>query len=121
MKKIKLLSFLLFAIGVITFSSCSDDEPDPEPTPVETKTTYDGAAKIIVNANCAVSGCHVSGATIGSLEGYTDAKAFAEYGRLKGAINHEAGFSPMPKNGAKLSDTDIATLESWIDDGLLEK
>ncbi|NNJ54618.1 MAG: hypothetical protein HKP14_00720 [Bacteroidia bacterium] len=121
MKNIKLLSLLIFAISVITFSSCSDDDPDPEPTPVETKTTYDGAAKAVIDGNCATSGCHTSGAMIGSLEGYADANTFAGYGRMLGAVKHEMGYSPMPKNSAKLSDTDIATLESWINDGLLEK
>ena len=119
MKKINYLFLILLVIGLVTFNACSDNEPDPEPTPMA-KTTYNGAAKAILDGSCAVSGCHTSGASVGSLEGYSDAKAFAGFGRLLGAIKHEMNYSPMPKNSAKLSDADIATLESWINDGLLE-
>jgi len=82
--------------------------------------TYTADAAPVLDASCAVSGCHTSGAGIGSLEGYADAKKFAEGGRLVGVMKHESGFSPMPKNGDKLADDKIAAVEKWIADGLLE-
>mgnify|MGYP006945862244 CR=1 FL=1 len=121
MKNLKSYSFLLLALGLLLFNACTDDtkDPEPDPDPVD-KTTYTTDAAPILDASCAVSGCHASGASIGSLEGYADAKTFAEFGRIGGTINHEAGFSPMPKNGDKLSDDKIATIEKWIADGLVE-
>lgn len=107
------------ALGLFTFNACNDDTEDPAPEE-EPKTTYTADASVIINANCAVSGCHVSGAPVGSLEGYADAKAFAGFGRMLPAINHENGYSPMPKNQSKLSDADIAVMTKWVEDGLLE-
>ncbi|MGB1038999.1 MAG: hypothetical protein ACPGYY_10165 [Bacteroidia bacterium] len=125
MKNIKIYLTILLAFGVLTFSACSDDSADPAPDTTddntEEKYNYETHAAPILNNYCATSGCHVSGATIGSLEGYADAKAFAQYGRIMGTLNHEEGFSPMPKNQAKLSDVVISTIQKWIDDGLLEK
>jgi hypothetical protein len=43
----------------------------------------------------------------------------AQSGKLLGTINHAAGFSPMPKGGAKLSSCRIATIKKWIDAGML--
>jgi hypothetical protein len=123
MKNLKTYSLLLLASGLLLFNACTDDtdpEPDTDPDPVVVKLTYTADAAPILDASCAVSGCHISGATIGSMEGYADAKVFADFGRLGGTINHTDGFSPMPKNGDKLSDENIATLENWIADGLLE-
>ena len=119
MTNFKLYFVLLLALGLFTFVACNDDTEDPAPEE-EVKTTYTADAATILNANCAFSGCHASGAPVGSLEGYGDAKAFAGFGRMIPAVKHENGFSPMPKNQPKLSDADIATLEKWVEDGLLE-
>ncbi len=120
MKNLKIYSIFLLALGLVLFNACKDEEPTPDPDPVATEATYTKDAAPILNANCALSGCHVSGASVGSLEGYADAKAFAGFGKMLKAINHEAGVSPMPKNGAKLSDDKIASLEKWVADGLKE-
>jgi hypothetical protein len=40
-------------------------------------------------------------------------------GKLYGSIAHQAGFSPMPKNGAKLSDCEITQVQRWIAAGSL--
>ena len=70
-------------------------------------------------SGCTASNCHGS-STNRSMANYQDAKAFAEFGRLLGAIKHEAGFSPMPKGGSKLDACSIAKVEAWIDDGYPE-
>jgi len=36
---------------------------------------------------------------------------------LMGTIKHESGWSPMPKNGNKLSDCKIQKIDRWILDG----
>ena len=128
MKNLQSLLIVFTVIAFVSMQACKDNDP-VEPTPTDTtsndttnntKITYTADAAVILNASCAVSGCHVSGAAVGSLQGYADAKSFAGFGRMMGAVNHQTGFSPMPKNGTKLSDEKIATLQSWIDDGLLE-
>ncbi|MFY0643480.1 MAG: hypothetical protein JXR19_03365 [Bacteroidia bacterium] len=120
MKNIKLFSVFLLALGLVFFNSCKDEEEPTPGDPVETDATYTDDAAPILNASCAYTGCHVSGAMIGSLANYDDAKTFAGWGKLIPSVKHEAGVSPMPKNASKLSDDKIATLEKWIADGLKE-
>ena len=117
MNKIKFYLPILVFLGLFTLNSCSDDPVEPEPEP---KTTYIADVAPILNASCNFSGCHNIGAANGSVANYTDAKVFAEGDRLLGALKHEDGFSPMPKNNSKLSDDKIATIEQWIADGILE-
>jgi mono/diheme cytochrome c family protein len=65
-------------------------------------------------------GCH-SGATPSggvSLEDHADMVAAANSDRLMGAIRHEPGYSPMPQNGAKLSDCNITQIQKWINNGM---
>jgi hypothetical protein len=50
---------------------------------------------------------------------YAADKAMAQNGKLYGTIAHTAGFSPMPKGSAKLSNCQIATIKKWIDGGML--
>jgi hypothetical protein len=63
------------------------------------------------NANVSVSGI--------SLEGHANLIKKVSDGRLWGAINHMAGFTPMPQGGAKLSDCNISKIKAWIDAGAL--
>jgi mono/diheme cytochrome c family protein len=36
---------------------------------------------------------------------------------LVGNIRHDEGFNPMPDDGGKLSDCDIALIKAWVDAG----
>lgn len=79
--------------------------------------TYTGTVKPLVELKC--KGCHSGSAPSGGWDftTYTDLNTVALNGKLAGAINHSPGFSPMPKNGQKLSDCDINKIEMWIADG----
>ena len=65
--------------------------------------------------------CHSAAANFGNitLEGYQNLLKYVNDGALLGVVKHEAGYSPMPKNGAKLLDCEIAKIESWIELGAL--
>jgi hypothetical protein len=84
-----------------------------------TSVTYTSTIKSIVAANC--QGCHSSSAPSGGIDlsTYTGLKSKVTDGRLWGAISHLSGFSPMPKNGNKLSACEIAKFKIWIDGGAL--
>jgi hypothetical protein len=45
---------------------------------------------------------------------YAQLQAKAANGQLLGTLNHDPGYSPMPKGGAKLSDCDLAKLRQWV-------
>jgi uncharacterized membrane protein len=79
--------------------------------------TFSATIRNIISNKC--QGCHSgTGASGGiDLSSYSGVKAKVTDGRLWGAINHQPGFSPMPKNGAKLNDCEISQIRKWIDAG----
>lgn len=81
--------------------------------------SFSGAIRNIITNKC--QGCHSGLAASGGIDlsTYEGVKAKITDGRLWGAINHLAGFSPMPKNGAKLSECEITLIRRWIDAGSL--
>lgn len=78
---------------------------------------YSTAIKPLVEQYC--RGCHNSAAPSAgiALDVYDGIKAVALNGKLLGAIQHQQGFSPMPKGGAKLSDCQILQVKKWVADG----
>jgi hypothetical protein len=79
--------------------------------------TYAETVWPIVQGRC--FGCHNGPSPQGgiSLDNYENIVAVANTGKLMGSIKHEPGFSPMPQNGAKLSDCNITQIQKWINDG----
>jgi hypothetical protein len=84
-----------------------------------TNVTYTATIKPIVSLKC--QGCHSGSTPQGGIDlsTYAGVKAKVTDGRLFGAVNHLPGFSPMPKNGAKLSTCELAQIKKWIDAGAL--
>lgn len=78
---------------------------------------YSGAIRTLISNKC--QGCHSGTTPQGGIDlsAYDGVKAKVTDGRLWGAINHFNGFSPMPKNGAKLLDCEITQIRKWIDAG----
>lgn len=85
-----------------------------------TSITFSGNVWPIVNNKC--FGCH-SGSNPGGnifLRNYADVLTVAENGKLWGAVNHQAGYSPMPKNLPKLSECELAVFRIWMEEGSLD-
>jgi len=119
----KFIMGLLGVFAIIAISSC-DDEPDPVDMCDTTNMTYNSDIKEIFDSTCTFSGCHDMDAalTIGSLTSYDNAVAFVEFGRILGAINHEATFKPMPYpvGTTKMPQCNIDKITAWINDGTPE-
>jgi mono/diheme cytochrome c family protein len=81
--------------------------------------TYSGAVQSIMSNKCV--GCHNPSNLGGNIDlsTYTAVKAVGLNGKLYGSIAHQAGYSPMPKNAAKLSDCEITQVQKWISAGSL--
>ena len=79
--------------------------------------TYSGAVKSIMDNKCA--GCHNPSNLGGNIDVSTFAavRVVALNGKLYGSIAHQTGYSPMPKNAAKLSDCEIRQVQKWITAG----
>jgi uncharacterized repeat protein (TIGR01451 family) len=88
------------------------------PVPAAAKITYDHDVKPLLVASC--TPCHVSGGYQKKWDVYATAKS-----SITGIINRvsraqgSSGF--MPQGGPKMSDANIALLNQWVTDGLLEK
>jgi hypothetical protein len=64
-------------------------------------------------------GCHNGGAPSAgiALENYTQIKTTVDNGKLWGSINHNSGFSPMPKGMPKFNNCQLRAIEIWITNG----
>lgn len=81
--------------------------------------TFSAAVKPILDNKCA--GCH-NPANLGGnidLSTYASVRLVALNGKLNGSVSHQPGYSPMPKNAAKLSDCEIRQVQKWIAAGSL--
>ncbi len=124
MKKTTWVVVAMLCTTVIISASCSKSSEDKlssqTPTVCDTaNSTYTADVVPILQANC--YSCHGNGNVSGgvSLDNYNNVKSLAQSGDLLGVINHTPGYPPMPEGGAKLSDCDINTIKSWIDNGVL--
>ncbi len=119
MKKIAIILSLTVSAALSGCYYDNEEELYPD-TPAACGTTpasFSQDVAPILNNNC--MSCHSQAANMGNvdLEGHTKVKAYADNGRLYGALSHASGFSPMPKGGAKLNDCTLAIIKRWIDDG----
>ena len=115
MKYTGIIIFLLAAFS----QGCYYDKDLINPNAIcdTTTVTYSGSVKPILTAYC--TGCH-SGPNAPSnikLDAHASVKVVADNKKLLGTINHTAGFSPMPKNGTKLSECNIAKIRKWVTTG----
>ncbi|MBD2767101.1 c-type cytochrome [Hymenobacter sp. BT664] len=110
--------YLLAGLSATVLSlaaSCTYSHGNPDATPnpcgIDPQTvTFSGVVKPIFDANC--RRCHGSSSST-NLSDY-DAINRSSSEAILGTIEHAPNYSPMPKNGAKLSDCDIERIRMWI-------
>ena len=87
--------------------------------PCDTSNTTYATTVISLLQSSGCLGCHSGVSASGGirLDSYTNVKIQADNGRLFGAINHSAGYSPMPQGGNKMLACDIIKIKAWIDSG----
>jgi mono/diheme cytochrome c family protein len=129
MKKLIFKAVLMSLTVTLIFNGCkhSPDElagpsnPNIEP-PIDTlvcdssNVSYTGTVSPILDAYCI--SCHSGPTPSGALDftDYSDVAFVAQSGQLLGSLKHLDGFEPMPQNGDKLSNCEIALIEKWIND-----
>ena len=125
MKHLLKTSAILVAILSIAIACGGNEEDTPAPTPTPTPTdpncitesiTYNSHIKAIVNANCATSGCHVSGTGRANFTSYATLKAYADNGQIKQKVLVS---KTMPPNGS-LSTCQLNQIEAWLNAGAPE-
>lgn len=102
----------------LTLASCNKDDDDPVDCTGITPT-YTGEVKAILDASCALSGCHdaVTAQSGVNLSTYAAASAISQETRFVAVIQHRNGFTPMPFGGSKLPEETIQTLVCWVENG----
>jgi hypothetical protein len=81
--------------------------------------TYTRDIKPILNASCALSGCHTSyTAQAGiDLSNFNSASEASLQDRFLGSIQQKKGYRPMPQNAAQLSADKIQLITCWVQNG----
>ena len=79
--------------------------------------TFALSVKPIISNKC--QGCHSGANPQGGIDlsTYNGVKAKVNDGKLWGSVNWSAGFSPMPKNGNKLTGCELTKIQKWIAQG----
>ena len=119
----KIFARIIYISLVVHMISCTyhnEEELYPAGECDTTNVTYQATIVPIVSQNCYE--CHDANAPISGipLEGYSNIKSMIDAGRLIGAIRHQTGFSPMPKDRGSLPECDILKIEKWVSDGAPE-
>ncbi len=123
MKLLKYMIMLLFLAVIIGgLSSCKYDSEEDLYGIDDCDTdgvTYQDNILPILNRSC--TACHSGASPSGGvgLDNFDLVKISADNGSLLGSINHDSGFSPMPKGQDKLSECEIKQVKSWINNGML--
>jgi len=112
---------LLILVLVSAFSACSSDNEEELFNELEIKDiSFAEQILPLVESNC--YGCHsMANSSIGAgivLEGYDAIKAQIDADKFLQVLKSEDGVSPMPP-GIPLTDTQILTVETWINEGAL--
>jgi hypothetical protein len=125
MKKCLLISLSVLCLA--QFESCTKDKTAmpaasvPAVFKCDSTVTYTKYIAAIFNPNCAYSGCHAVQYPAGGvvLSDYNDCKLQVENNNLIGVVKHEFGYPPMPYplNSPPLSDSVIAIIQCWKDQG----
>ena len=112
----RIIKFVLIAM-TLGMTACYYDSEEglyPDTGCVTDNMSYTTHVAPILQRNC--YSCHSAAAYTANitLEGHAKLMQYVTSGELLGAINHKAGFSPMPQNASKLIACDIAKIEQWV-------
>lgn len=120
MNRVPLLcSILVLAMGAGVSGCNYENEEDLYPMNFcdTTNVGYSSTVLPIIQANCAIPGCHVSGGTgTGNFTTYAGLKGQVTNGRLIPSIEQASNAAAMPPSG-KLSDCEIAKIVIWVQQG----
>lgn len=113
-------------VGSLTvFCGCrhaDDDVVAPAPEACDTSAvTYSGRIVPIMQARCALPGCHVQGGNgTGNFTTYAGVLSQVQNGNLVSAVQRTAGAIPMPPDGSMIPACDIAAIVAWVNAGAPE-
>lgn len=121
-KPLSIIAITLVAVLLLTAPGCYYDKEEvlyPSTACDTAAVTYSMTVVPVLSANCI--SCH-GGSTPSAairLDTYAGVKQQVDNGRLLGSINQAVSYSPMPKDGTKLNNCNIAKIRIWVAGGSL--
>jgi len=109
------LTKLLLICGASFFSSCLFEKSDASSIDDCLEVTYSKNVVPIINAHCAIDGCHVAGFAPGDFTSFQVLYSKVENGSFELRVFE---LRIMPPNDS-LSDEELKTFQCWIDNGAL--
>lgn len=114
-----LTTTLMVILSIALFSCSNENEEDLMPTDErceEQPATLSGDIVPIINQNCAISGCHVSGTNRVNLSLaeniISNANLIKDY--------TESGYMPLQASGIELSEEEKDFIYCWVSEGALD-
>ncbi len=113
-----IITYVVLLIIINGFTGCLNDKAD-EITIRCDSTYYSTAIKPIFETKCAVAGCHVTGGAAPFI--FTDyGVVYTKRVAMKYRINLPVSHPDHMPQGDSLIPTDLAKLNSWLDQGALK-
>lgn len=124
MKKLTLFSVILLAGVGLFWVSCGKDDPDSthKVTCNGKTTTYNNYVKLLVEASCALGGCHDGSGTLGArdyrhIPGTTAIPVGLQSTLTDGTFEKNVLVENRMPRGGSLPDSILVRLECWFQDG----
>ncbi|MBK7409296.1 MAG: hypothetical protein IPL49_07190 [Saprospirales bacterium] len=113
----RLIALTVFSLLFLTIHSCKVDNVPPVNCDNVSDLTYNGAIGPIIKSSCAISGCHNSKASHGSLETYSQISPYLKDGTIQYYV---VDLRYMPPSSHKLSSNDLQLIQCWLEAGYPE-
>ncbi|MEO8147087.1 MAG: hypothetical protein ABI723_05580 [Bacteroidia bacterium] len=114
-----LISLLIILCCFLFIASCLNDKGEiAQPNNGCDTTYYTLQIKPIIDNNCAISGCHITGgAGTGNFTTYSGIKPYLQSGSVNIRINLPANDPLYMPQGSTLDPVDLTKLNDWIASG----
>ena len=114
----KTIKHLFFALCIMTFLGCNSENeedlmPDPNDPCEDNSATLSGAVSTIINNNCAVPGCHVSGT--GRVNFTVAQNIIQNASTIRNYTQN--GIMPPPASGRTLTAQQKQDIACWVENG----
>ncbi len=109
----------LLLLACTLFSCTNENEADLLPEEErcgEQPASLSGDIIPIINQNCAISGCHVSGSERVNLSEPENIIQFAN--QIRNFT--QSGFMPAPESGKQLTAAELESIYCWVENGALD-
>lgn len=110
--------FLFIILGSAAVLACTKDKYESPAASSEfcdsLNVSYDSHVRAIVEASCAVSGCHESGAGIGDFTSYLSLEPYLTNGRFETRVITQQDMPPSWSTVSALTQEELDQISCWI-------